>query len=96
MDLEDYLESTNPFNPTTRIEFDIPADIVDRVQVQLLIYNILGERVRTLVDESRFAGSYFVEWDARNDHGVRLSTGIYIYQLIAGDFKQTKRMLLLK
>ncbi|MFQ5638520.1 MAG: FlgD immunoglobulin-like domain containing protein [bacterium] len=86
----------NPFNPTTKIQFDIPASHADGVKVQLKIYNLLGELVRTLVDEQKGAGRYVVEWNAQNDKGEPVSTGIYIYRLTAGDFHKTNRMVFLK
>ena len=86
----------NPFNPTTKIRFDIPDKFVGGEHVQLRIYNLLGELVRVLVDEQKFPGQYVVEWDGRDKHGKFVSSGIHIYQLVAGDLKETKRMLLLK
>lgn len=87
----------NPFNPTTRIRFDIPERLSEGVGVQLKIYNLLGKVVRTVVDEHKFPGQYIAEWDGRNDNGETVSSGIYIFQLAAGgEFRETKRMLLLK
>ncbi|MFQ5769487.1 MAG: T9SS type A sorting domain-containing protein, partial [bacterium] len=86
----------NPFNPTTKIRFDIPEKITDGVQVQLRIYNLLGKLVRVLVDEHKFPGQYLAEWDARDETDAVVSSGIYIYQLTAGEFRKTRRMLLLK
>lgn len=82
----------NPFNPNTRMCFEIPC----RSHVSLVVYNMLGQKVRTLADEVRSAGSYVVEWDGRNDAGKTLSTGIYLYRLEAGDFAQTKKAILMK
>lgn len=86
----------NPFNPTTKIRYDVPNKMSDGVSVQLRIYNLLGELVRVLVDEQKFPGQYVVEWDARDRSGLQVSSGIYVYQIVAGDFSATKRMLLLK
>jgi flagellar hook assembly protein FlgD len=66
------------------------------VRVQLKIYNLLGELVRVIVDEHKFPGRYTVEWDGRNEFGEAVSSGIYLYQLVAGEFRETKRMVLLK
>jgi len=82
----------NPFNPTTEIVYSLPA----RAQVSLSIYNVLGQRVRRLVDEVQPAGRHTVSWDGTGDNGEMLATGIYLYQLKAGDLKASKKMLLLK
>jgi hypothetical protein len=77
----------NPFNPTTSIEFSIPRNSV----VNLKIYNTLGQEVATLINGQMNAGSYNYDFDASN-----LSSGVYIYTLKAGDFVQTRKMMLLK
>jgi hypothetical protein len=77
----------NPFNPSTTIEFDLPK----ASQVTLKIYNILGEEVATLVSDKLSAGSYSYDWDARN-----LASGVYLYKLQAGDFVETKKMILMR
>ena len=77
----------NPFNPTTTIRYKIPA----RGFVTLKVYDVLGNEIATLVDEEKQAGSYGVEFNAST-----LSSSVYLYQLQAGDFVQTKKMLLLK
>jgi len=77
----------NPFNAATNIEFALPED----GRVKLEIYDILGQRVRTLVDEYRAAGTYSVEFDSGS-----LASGMYFYRLIAGDFAETKKMVLMK
>jgi hypothetical protein len=86
----------NPFNPSTNIRFDIPERLSDGVRVQLRIYNVLGEIVRTLVDETRFAGRHVAQWDGRDERGEVVATGIYIYQFVAGHYKETRRMILQK
>jgi len=86
----------NPFNPATTIRFAIPERLTEEARVQLKIYNLLGELVRTLVDEQKFSGQYTVEWDGKNHRSEPVASGIYIYRLTAGEFKQTRRMLLLK
>jgi hypothetical protein len=86
----------NPFNPVTTIRFSIPARLADGTQVQLRLYNALGELIRTLVDEKMFPGQYTAAWDGRNARGEQVASGIYIYQLITGEFKQTKRMTILR
>jgi hypothetical protein len=77
----------NPFNPTTVIEFDLPKDS----HVSLEMYNILGQRVMTILDEVRLAGSQRVQVDAS-----RLATGVYLYRLVAGDKVFMKKMTLIK
>ena len=79
-------------NPTTNIEFVIP----EPARVKVEIYNILGEKIVTLVDEKLSAGYKIVEWDGKDNQGNEVSTGIYFYKLKAGDFTQTKKMVLLK
>lgn len=82
----------NPFNPDTNIAYDLPksADVI------LKIYNIMGQGVKTLVDESQPAGRYTVRWDGTNNFGVRVSSGLYVYLIKAGDFVKSSRMTLLK
>ena len=77
----------NPFNPSTIISYKLS----EQTNVVLKIYDILGNDVATLVNESKPAGSYEVEWNASN-----LPSGVYIYQLVAGTNIQLKKMLLLK
>jgi len=86
----------NPFNPSTKIEFDIPEKEVGGAVVQLRIYNLLGELVRTLVNEHKLPGRYTVEWDGKDNSGVFVGSGMYIYILSADDFSATRKMLLLK
>ena len=83
----------NPFNPATTIKYSLPQ----AADVELIVYNVLGQPVRTLVAEHQSAGRYAVEWDATNNNGHSLSSGMYFYRLAAGgEFLETKKMLLLK
>ena len=83
----------NPFNPATTIKYALPQ----AADVELTVYNVVGQVVRTLVAEHQSAGRYVVEWDAANDSGHSLSSGMYFYRLEAGgEFLETKKMLLLK
>ena len=83
----------NPFNPTTTIQYALPQ----AADVELTVYNVLGQPVRTLVAEHQSAGRYAVEWNATNDRGHSLSSGMYFYGLQAGEeFREVKKMLLLK
>ena len=82
-----YQNYPNPFNPTTVIRYGIPKES----SVKLVVYNILGEVIKTLVENKQKAGSYEVNFNASN-----LATGIYIYRIQAGDFVDTKKMILMK
>jgi hypothetical protein len=86
----------NPFNPETTIEYAIPAKVSGKVRVTLRIYNLLGQPVRTLVDEEKSPGRYHVVWDGKNEAGVRVSSGVYFYTIAAGSFKATKKMAMLR
>ena len=77
----------NPFNASTTIEFSLPQTGF----VRLKVYNILGEVVATLVNEEKEAGSYHVQFD-----GTGLASGVYFYRMRAGEFVETKRLVLLK
>jgi len=85
----------NPFNPTTYIRFGIPEDAGVQ-NVRLEIFNILGQRVKVLVDDEFSPGRYEAIWDATNDDGIELPSGVYIYKLKAGDFEQSRKMTLLR
>ena len=82
----------NPFNPTTSIDFQLPQTS----NVKLVIYNVLGQKVRTLVNERMQPGRYKATWDARNDMGAPVASGIYIYRFEAGNFNSIQKMILLK
>jgi hypothetical protein len=82
----------NPFNPTTMISYSLPKS----TQVSVVVYDLLGNKVKTLVNESVDAGSYEVVWNATNDLGVQVPSGNYILKMVAGDFSQTRKMTLLK
>ncbi|MCK4224900.1 MAG: right-handed parallel beta-helix repeat-containing protein [candidate division Zixibacteria bacterium] len=82
----------NPFNPQTVIQYALPHDC----EVQITIYNILGQKVRTLVDEHQDAGYKRVKWDSRNERGEEIASGIYFYKIQAGEFTQSKKMVILK
>jgi hypothetical protein len=84
----------NPFNPTTTISYLVPDGAVQRVR--LVVYDVSGARVRTLVDREQPGGSYTVEWDGRNDHGQAVGSGMYFYRLVEREYTQTMKMLLLK
>jgi len=82
----------NPFNPSTIISYQIP----EMTNVQIKIYDALGREVRTLIDEIKPAGKYNIAWDGRDNFGNLISSGVYFYKIIAGNFVQTKKMILMK
>lgn len=86
----------NPFNPNTMIEYSLPFDS----NVRLSIYNLIGEEIRVLQSGNNKAGSYKINWDATDSNGKKLSSGIYIYRIIAsgaqGEYKDSRKMILLK
>ena len=82
----------NPFNPTTDISFSLPS----AANVSLRVYNLLGQEVATVVDGDMGAGVHTVTWDGSNDGGAQVSSGIYFYRLVAGDYTATRKMMLLK
>jgi len=88
----------NPFNPTTTIMFTIGAaeDGALTQHTNLNIYNILGQRVKTLVDDELATGRYQVEWNSTNENGLRVATGVYFYRIVVGQNSQSKKMLLIK
>ncbi|MCK4330574.1 glutaminyl-peptide cyclotransferase [candidate division WOR-3 bacterium] len=87
-----YVNFPNPFNSSTTIRYEIRTSDV----VQITIYDELGRLVRTLVNGEKQPGEYSVVWDGKNEKGVNVSGGFYIYRLSAGSFNKTRRMLLLK
>jgi fibronectin type 3 domain-containing protein len=82
----------NPFNPTTTIRFGLPQ----AASVKIVIYNVLGEPVRTLTENAYAAGYHHVVWDGRNDRGQIVSAGMYLYRIDAGSFVKTNKMLMIK
>ena len=82
----------NPFNPTTKIRYALK----ENTYVSIDIYNLAGKRVKSLVNANQDIGHRSVYWDATNNLGQPVSAGMYIYTIQAGDFRQTKKMVLLK
>jgi hypothetical protein len=93
-----YQNYPNPFNPSTTIEFRIPENDEDRevVHVSLQIYTIRGQCVRTLLNETKEPGDYKIYWNGTDDNGMNLSSGIYLCQIVAGNYMYTRKMVLLK
>ena len=82
----------NPFNPETTIPFAVP----DLVYVSIEIYDILGQRVKTLVSDEMNVGTYSVVWNGRDDAGREVASGVYLYRIIAGEFVAKRRLLLVR
>ncbi len=82
----------NPFNPTTNISFALPS----QEQVKIEIYNVSGELVKVIADQTFSAGTFQVTWDGTNQAGMKTPSGMYIYRLQAGSFTTAKKMLMLK
>lgn len=87
-----YQNYPNPFNPNTEIKFDLPENI----HVELAIFNTLGQKVTTLINEECVAGAYRVIWDSKNAGGMNVASGVYIYQIKAGNFIQSRKMVLIR
>jgi hypothetical protein len=87
-----FQNSPNPFNPETQIKYDLPAT----GQVQLTVFNILGQRVKVLVNGVQEAGHRSATWDGKDDLGKEVASGIYFYKLQTDNFVKTKKMVLLK
>ena len=88
----------NPFNPSTLIQYTIPANFngVSKQRTTMTIFNLLGEKIVTLVDKAQTPGSYTVTWDGKDNAGKRVPSGVYIYRLKAGQFSSSKKMVLVK
>jgi hypothetical protein len=82
----------NPFNPDTNIRIKLPED----ARVEILIFNVLGRRVRTLINTDLSAGNHLFRWDGTDDKGSRVSSGVYFYKIVASSFSATKKMMLLQ
>jgi hypothetical protein len=86
----------NPFNPRTIIRFEIPYTGAGEEKVHLLIYNLLGQCIRTLVDESKLPGVYDAQWEGLDDNGNQAATGIYLVRFQTGSFTAVKKLILMK
>ncbi len=82
----------NPFNPATTIEYNLPK----AEKVKLIVYDILGREVASLVDADQNAGEYKIQWNGRNDFGSTVASGIYLYSFEAGNYHSVKKMIYLK
>ncbi|HEX9974794.1 MAG TPA: FlgD immunoglobulin-like domain containing protein, partial [bacterium] len=82
----------NPFNPETEIRYQLP----ENCQVSLLVHNLLGQQIRTLVDKQQPAGFHSIRWDGKDDQGQAVTSGVYLYLMIAKQFRRVEKMLLLR
>ena len=82
----------NPFNPVTTLRYDLP----EQSTVNIIIYDMLGRQVRTLLNQTQDAGFKSVIWDATNDYGKPVSAGVYFYRIQASSFSKVQKMVLLK
>ena len=87
-----YPNYPNPFNPETRIRFQL----AENSNVRLMIYDVLGRKVRTLVSDRMDAGHHVLNWDGLNDAGTAVASGMYVYRIKAGDFIAHRKMLLVR
>jgi hypothetical protein len=87
-----YPNYPNPFNPTTTLRYDLPEDS----HVSIMIFDLMGREIRTLINKQQSAGIKSIMWDGTNDLGQPLSAGMYLYRISAGDFHSVKKMVLLK
>ena len=82
----------NPFNPETRFQYNIPVDGI----VSIKVYDILGKKIKTLVNQWKSAGVHNEIWSGQNDNNQMVSSGVYFYQVKVGDEQITKKMILSK
>lgn len=83
----------NPFNPATQIAYEVPA----QAHITLTVFNLLGQEVVTLVNETQAAGRYTVSWNGRNTQGLGVASGVYLYRITSSTgYSETRRMTLLK
>ena len=82
----------NPFNPETEIRYQLP----EAAHVNLAIYNLLGQKIQTLIDKELQAGFHSMKWDGKNDAGIGITSRVYLFNLQAGSFHAIKKMVLLR
>ena len=83
----------NPFNPRTTIEYGVSEP---GAHVRVAVYDISGRVVRMLVDDPRPAGRFTVVWDGRDERGGAVASGVYFYEVVIGDFRQAKKLVVLR
>ena len=82
----------NPFNPITTLKYELPENCL----VNITVYDLLGNVVYNLINTNQSSGYKSIKWNATNNQGEPVSAGVYIYSIEAGEFRQTKKMILLK
>ncbi|MBN1559804.1 T9SS type A sorting domain-containing protein [candidate division KSB1 bacterium] len=82
----------NPFNPTTTFTYAVP----ERANISLVIFDVLGRKIRSLISESKAPGTYNIQWDARDDAGNAVPTGLYFARFIGKDYTEVRRLVLKK
>ncbi len=82
----------NPFNPTTKMTIAVPKAAL----VEMVVYNILGQKVRTLVNEIRAAGYHTIEWNGKNEQGNNVPSGVYFIRMVSGSFSKVNKIMMLK
>ncbi|MFX0136390.1 MAG: FlgD immunoglobulin-like domain containing protein, partial [Candidatus Hodarchaeota archaeon] len=82
----------NPFNSSTRINYQLPK----KSHVKIQIFNTLGQEIKMLVDTEQSAGYYSLHWDGRNNNGIPVVSGIYIYKILSYNFNCTKKMIVIR
>lgn len=82
----------NPFNPSTTISYELP----ERSYVEIFVYNIAGQKIKTLINKEQQAGSYKIQWDGNNDQGIPVASGIYLYRLKKEGLVKTRKMILIR
>jgi len=82
----------NPFNPVTTLKYSLVKESL----VKITIYDLMGNVITNLINQNQIAGSKSVQWNAMDNQGRQVPAGVYLYSIIAGDFTQTKKMVLLK
>jgi hypothetical protein len=82
----------NPFNPVTTLRYDLPNNSL----LTIIIYDMLGREVKTLINQTQNGGYKSILWDGTNDHDHSVSSGVYLYRIQAGNYMRSKKMVLLK
>ena len=90
--IRSFANCPNPFNPQTQIEFSL----AEASQVSLVIYNLLGQRVLTLLDETLPAGKHVTFWNDEDESGQKVASGIYFYRLQTSEFNEVRKMVWMK